>query len=235
MEENTLHPTNLIPDYCNERMSAAEKAQFEFLLKDDPELQEEVADFCQFKELYRHSQDSEPEPSEEVFQQILAQKICQKRVMGRQPRPGAVKGIYSLFDTIRSGFTFSWMLAAVQAVVIVLLLLPVQQTPILSSAENQQPLNDNSQAEPYGSRYTTLSADQDKKDAAEVIKVNVVFSPSATELQIRQLLQTIQGSLCDGPSRSGRYIVSFDAKSNTAAPLEILQQSEIVLLAEPIS
>ncbi len=121
------------------------------------------------------------------------------------------ESIRSFWQQIRQSIAVPWMLAAAQAVVIVLLVIPA----------------------PEQNTFSTLSATKAAENA-EKIGINVVFRPNAPESDIRSLLHTIQGSISNGPSREGHYVVSVGSRNDLDQAVRILKQSVIVLFAEPV-
>lgn len=206
--------SDLIPDYCNNRLDADEKADFESLLQEDHELLDECNDFQGFQKLYHQIDPAEPSPSDAIFNQISRKVSAAQKVERKAPVQSSqlADSIRHFWQQLRESITVPWMLAAAQAVVIVLLLIPVTQQ----------------------NKYSTLSA-TDVATNAEKITINVVFRPNAMESDIRSLLHTIQGSVSSGPSREGRYVVSISNQSDLDKAMRTLKQSEIVLFAEPVS
>lgn len=219
MEHKDRDISDLIPDYCNNRLDAKEKADFERLLREDEELLEEYNDFQEFQKLYRQADPVEPAPSDAIFDQISNQVSAQQKAgkvekaERRVPAQSSplVESLRNYWQQIRESLTVPWMFAAVQAVVIVLLLMPATKQDT----------------------YSTLSA-TDMAANAETIGINVVFQPNALESDIRSLLHTVQGSVSGGPSKEGRYVVSLSSGSDLDGALQTLKQSEIVLFAEPV-
>jgi hypothetical protein len=83
--------------------------------------------------------------------------------------------------------------------------------------------------------YRTLS----NPDAAPVptVRLRVMFSPRATEKEIRELLHGIHGEITAGPSPSGAYTVEVPAASDPAGVVLARFRSEpqVVLFAEPVA
>ena len=208
--------SDLIADYCNNRLAANEKADFESLLQDDHELLEECKDFQGFQKLYRQIDPAEPSPSDAIFDRI-SRKVSVVSAHQKAERKAPVQSsplaesIRSFWQRIREFITVPWMLAVAQTVVIVLLLIPA----------------------PEQNTYSTLSATK-VATIAEKIGINVVFRPNAPESDIRSLLHTIQGSISSGPSREGRYVVSIGNRSDLDTAVQTLKHSEIVVFAEPV-
>jgi hypothetical protein len=205
--------SDLIPDYCNNRLNTHDKADFEKRLQEDHELLREYNDFQGFQKLYRQVDPVEPSPSDAIFNQISSNIDAQQMVKKRAPVRSSplAESIRSYWQQFHESMTVPWMLAAAQAVVIVLLLMPA----------------------PQHNTYSTLSATQDTITAKE-IGINVVFQPNALESDIRNLLHKIHGSISNGPSLEGRYLVSINNKTDLDKTIQVLKQSEIVLFAQPV-
>ncbi len=81
--------------------------------------------------------------------------------------------------------------------------------------------------------YRTLS----NPDAAPVptVRLRVMFSPRATEKEIRELLHGIHGEITAGPSPSGAYTVEVPAASDPAGVVlaRLRSEPQVVLFAEP--
>ena len=205
--------SKLIPDYCNDRLSAEERTDFESRLREDRQLLDECNDFQGFQKLYRRSDPVEPSPSDAIFNKISRKVGVQHKVEGKAfPQSDSpVESIVNFWRQIRQSIAVPWMLAAVQTVVIVLLLSPVSED----------------------TRYATLSATKPAV-TAEKITINVVFRDNASESDIRSLLQEIQGSFSSGPSREGRYVVSIDSRNDLDQAVRTLKHSNIVVFAEAV-
>jgi hypothetical protein len=81
--------------------------------------------------------------------------------------------------------------------------------------------------------YRTLS----NPDAATVpsVRLRVMFSPRATEKEIRELLHGIHGEITAGPSPSGAYTVEVPAATDPARVVlaRLRSEPQVVLFAEP--
>ena len=206
--------SDLIADYCNNRLNAKERADFESRLQEDQKLLDECNDFQEFQNLYRQIDPAEPSPSDAIFNRISREVGTQKKVERKAPVQASplAESIRSFWQQIRQSIAVPWMLAAAQAVVIVLLVIPA----------------------PEQNTFSTLSA-TNVAENAEKIGINVVFRPEAPESDIRSLLHTIQGSISSGPSREGRYVVSISSRNDLDKAVRTLKQSEIVVFAEPVN
>ena len=205
--------SDLIPDYCNNRLNTHDKADFERRLQEDHELLKEYNDFRGFQKLYHQVDSAESTPSDAIFNQVSRNIEARQTVKKKAPVQSSplLESIRSYWQQFREFTTVPWMLAAAQAVVIVLLLMPATEQ----------------------NTYSTLSATQDTV-TAEKIGINVVFQPNALESDIRSLLHKIQGSISNGPSTEGRYLVSINNQTDLDQTIQTLKQSEIVLFAEPV-
>ena len=202
-----------IPDYCNNRLNAEEKADFESLLRDDGELLAECRDFQDVRKLYRRIDPAEPSPSEAIFAQI-SRKVGAQQMENKAPARTSptAEFLRALGQRIRESMAVPWMLAAAQAVVIVLLLVPA----------------------PGKNTYSTLSTTEMAKHA-EKAGINVVFRPDAPESVIRSLLHAVRGSIVGGPSREGRYVIEIADPGDLGEAVQTLKKSEIVVFAEPMN
>jgi hypothetical protein len=205
--------SDLIPDYCNNRLDAQEKTEFERRLAEDPKLLDECNEFRGFQKLYRQIDLAEPSPSDTIFNQISRNINSEQKAAGKapvDPKPPA-ESLRSFWQRLRESIALPWMLAAAQAVAIVLLLMPTAQN----------------------NTFKTLSA-TDMAATAEKAGINVVFQPNALESDIRNLLHGIRGSVRSGPSREGRYVVSISNPNDLEKTVQALKQSEIVLFVEAV-
>ncbi|MFH0781793.1 MAG: hypothetical protein V2B20_07530 [Pseudomonadota bacterium] len=202
-----------IPDYCNLRLDANEKANFESLLQEDQKLLDEYKDFQGFQKLYRQIDPAEPSPSDAIFNRISHKINADHKVERKAPVRSSplAESIRSFLQQIRASIAVPWMFAAAQAVVIVLLLIPSPQQNI----------------------YSTLSATKVATNVEKAL-INVVFRSNAMESDIRNLLHGIHGSVTSGPSMEGRYVISISNQSDLDKVVWTLKQSEIVVFAEPV-
>jgi hypothetical protein len=76
-------------------------------------------------------------------------------------------------------------------------------------------------------------------DAAPVptVRLRVMFSPRATEKEIRELLQGIHGEITAGPSRMGAYTVEIPAADDPAGAVlaRLRSEPQVVVFAEPVA
>ena len=210
-EERDL--SHMIADYCNNRLAGGERSAFERLLAEDRTLQDECNEFQGFQRLYRKLDASEPAPSQAIFAQVAANIGAGKGKVGQRVPRGRGLSVYlaQTWRRLQESITIPWALAAVQAVALVLLLIPATQQ----------------------TTYSTLSASQAAIGSGRPA-INVVFRPTASEQEIRDLLRQINASLSDGPSREGRYVLTIGSEVGGEKALRTLQGSGVVLFAETV-
>jgi hypothetical protein len=213
MTNNDNAISDTIADYCNDRLSPKGRVEFERLLREDKAVAEEYTDFREFQKAYRQIDSNEPTPSEALFERISQAVYPRRQVQERRPcNPDGFQHYLTTFwRQLRASLAVPWMFAAAQAVVIVLLLVPL----------------------PKQTSYSTLSSTEVAADAAGR-GVNVVFRATATEGEIRTLLHAVGGSVSSGPSQEGRYVISFQVQSDLDAIIQKMRQSPIVTFAEPL-
>jgi hypothetical protein len=82
--------------------------------------------------------------------------------------------------------------------------------------------------------YQTLSDPAPVPPASGVITLRMMFSPQATEKEIRDLLLAVHGEITAGPSPFGVYTVAVTAAENPeSVVLTRLRSDSVVMLAEP--
>ena len=205
--------SHMIPEYCNNRLAGGERSAFERLLAEDRTLQDECTEFQSFQQLYRKIDASEPAPSQAIFAQVAANIGAGKGKAGQRVAGGRGLNEYlaQAWRRLQESITIPWALAAVQAVALVLLLMPATQQ----------------------TTYSTLSASQMAVVSGKPA-INVVFRPTASEQEIRDLLRQINASVSDGPSREGRYVLTIGSAGGGEKALRTLQGSGVVLFAETV-
>lgn len=205
--------SELIPDYCNNRLSAKERAEFETRLQDDPELLDECREFQGFQNLYRQVDPGEPAAADAIFARISREVSVHRAVGNKSPGLSGMlaRSVGDFWQRFRQSIAVPWLLVAAQTAVLVFLLVPVQEN----------------------TRYATLSTGN-VAEHTEKTGINVVFRENAPEADIRALLHAIQGSISDGPSREGRYVISIGSQNDLDQAVRTLKQSKIVVFAEPL-
>jgi anti-sigma-K factor RskA len=213
MINNHNERSDTIADYCNDRLSPKDRVEFERLLREDKDVAQEYSDFRGFQKAYRQLDSNEPAPSNALFDRITQAVHLNSTARERRgaQRAGLLRDLTAFWQQLRASVAVPWMFAAAQAVVIVLLLVPL----------------------PRQTSYSTLSSAEVAVGAADR-GVNVVFHTTATEGEIRSLLHALGGSVSSGPSQEGRYVISFTAQGDLEVIMKKMRQSPIVAFAEPV-
>ena len=213
MTTDTNNFQDLIPDYLANRLSVEQKEAFEQQLADDQLLGEELEDFKSFKILYQEIEVEDNPAPDHIFQRITA--AIDEAESVPQPvkaRNNSDVNVFTQFLTdgwewLRESLTIPWALAAVQAALIVFLVMP----------------------SPQDKTYQTLSSNSPAVEQPEQITYNIVFKESATAQQIKELMLSLNGSITSGPTDQGRYLVSFDQSANLSSLVSLVEDSDIVL------
>jgi hypothetical protein len=205
--------SDTIADYCNDRLSPKDRVEFERLLREDKTVAQEYNDFRGFQKAYRQLDSLEPAPSDALFKRISQAVHLNNTAPERRGvhTSGVPQYLTAFWQQLRASVTVPWVFAAAQAVVIVLLLVPL----------------------PRQTSYSTLSSTEVAAGATER-GVNVVFHTTATEGEIRSLLHAFSGSVSSGPSQEGRYVITFKAQGDLEVIIQKIRQSPIVAFAEPV-
>ncbi len=80
--------------------------------------------------------------------------------------------------------------------------------------------------------YQTLS-DSAPAPAGRMIRLRMMFSPKATEKEIRDLLLAVHGEITAGPSPMGAYTVEVTAADPVSVVLTRLRSDSLVTFAQP--
>ena len=157
--------SDLIPDYVQGNLDPKTTTAFTERLAVDQELRRELDEFLAIKTLYRQAQDELPSPSETVFQRVDAainEAEASRSGLHRssyRPASSHRASLHEAWARLKASFSLPWGVTVVQAVLIIILLLPGQP--------------DHS--------YQTLSAGRDVATEAGGSLFNIVFSESAPE------------------------------------------------------
>lgn len=206
--------SDLIPEYHHRMLDAEMVVRFEEELERNDKLREELAEFESFEKLYQ-SIDDMPEPSEDVFAKVM-NRIEEdegakegERVKESKPHP-LIEKLGEAVTWIKDSVTLPWGLAVVQAMLLVILLVPEKQEEAL----------------------TTLSSTSGVTLQANVVSCNIVFQPAATEAEIRILLLSVKGRIISGPSTQGRYVISIPKEGGVDDTIAKLQRDTSVVFVE---
>ena len=113
-----------------------------------------------------------------------------------------------------------WLLAAeAAAIVILMILLFVPDSPRV--AGDPQP-------------FRTLSAEQEAAMSGAGL-LRIVFADTTTERQLREIVQSVEARIVDGPSPVGAYTIRITETRDVASVVERLRADPSVRLAEPVA
>ncbi len=215
MTSENIPYTDLVPDYHRGSLEPELKNLFDKELAANPELQEELNEFVQFQKLYHEIDDENPVPSDAIFKRISEsvdslEQNKQREFKDIPSSPALSIKFLEAWAWLKESVSVPWGMAIVQAIVIVILLLP--GTPQKS--------------------YKTLSVSPETGVNNTRVLFNIVFKDSAKESEIRELLLATNSTITSGPSAQGRYVIALAPGKPTAHVIETLQQADIVIFIE---
>ena len=221
MTSKNIDFIGLIPNYQQGLIDPELAELFEQELEENDELRLEFEEYKKMRKMFALCEDKEPEPSDELFGKILQSIDIEEkkdemevRVSGLERRSGVTviaRSCMELGRWLKETTTIPWALAAVQAVALLVIFIVI-------------PLKEE--------RYATLSAPAELHQAADQPAYNVVFAPSATETEMRNILLQVHGNIVSGPTSEGRYIVAIEDEHVSDEAIRALKQQGTVLVWE---
>lgn len=209
-----VHPeAALIPWYVNGTLSSVERQQVARHLETCEVCRVELEEISTLKTGLTAIYDTQPGSSAQTARAVLAAVAAEVRA-GRS-RPSSKRSwLESIDQWFRSLFTAQWVptLAAMLFVAQIGLLLWISMPP-----EDEQ--------------ITTRSL------GMQTVKLAVAFHPSASEEQIRALLQSLQGRVIDGPAQDGTYIIevtAIDASVEQNKVERLKKRTDVIRSAETV-
>src|SRR5262245_59580527 len=205
-----VHPeVALLPWYVNGTFADVEKQQVARHLETCEDCRAELEELSRLRSSLTAIYDAQPGQSVQTARSVLA--TVSKEMRGSRPASQGFS-LESVDQWFRSLFMPQWIptLVAILLVAQVGLLLWISMPP-----EDEL--------------ITTRSV------GLQTAKIAVTFQGSATEEQIRSLLQDLQGHLIDGPSRDGSYVIEVLAADASVAQrkVELLtKRTDVVRSAE---
>jgi anti-sigma factor RsiW len=204
MENKKEQIKDLAPLYVKGELSDEQRILFEQHLEHDEELQIEVAEFTAIQASYSDLSSTLPEPPPDMFSKIMKKIESEKTTPKSRKVPVKKPGI---MERIRGFFTMpgpAWALAAVQFAAIVILIYHGQ-------GENG---------------FKTLSGGD--AGAVQGVRLNVVFSDTVMQSDIKQLLNKLNVTIVDGPTENGLYVLMVRDKSKKSEVMKNLEMSPAV-------
>ncbi len=198
----------MIPEYLNDSLSEQERQAFEKSLQKYPDVEQEFMDFSEIKSAYKLVQEDVPSPSDAVFQKVMNTIKAEQKASASSRQPGLFDLMRNFFGPAFASPRVSWAVAGVQMAVILLLVVsvPKQDVPITLSTEQNNHLSGN--------------------------MINIVFDAETREMEIRTILNKIEGDIINGPTPNGLYTILIDEDRDIAQVLKELKDSKAIRFAE---
>jgi anti-sigma factor RsiW len=211
----------LLPWYVNGSLSQRERERIETHLAVCRLCREEERTSRRTAEMVKGAGEVAPTPHPVQLQRVLARIDEAER---EAPAHGVWRRLAAPFRALIDATPRPLRGALVAQVAVILMLVGVLVWPELRpSARSSQP----------PAVYRTLS--DPGAPPAPSLRLRVMFSPKATERQIRGLLLGLRGEITSGPSPLGVYTLSVPAVGESLqAVLARLRSEPQVMLAEPV-
>jgi anti-sigma-K factor RskA len=212
MTSDTSIYSDYIPGYYHGTLEPELQIRFEEELENNPTLRQELDDFRKFATLYHDLDHETPQPSPQLFARITAgiDKAAEKRQTnqtGLNRLSGFSAALRNTLRRLKESYSLPWSVVALQAVVLVVLLLPATSEKSYETLSNRAVLQSQGSGETY----------------------NIVFRPETTESEIRQLLLKAKATIISGPSAQGRYIIMFTSDEQSQRQQNILKNNASIL------
>lgn len=179
-----------IPDYYHGTLEPELQIRFEEELENNQALRQELDDFRKYAALYHDLDNETPQPSPQLFARITAgidkaTERQQTNQAGLNRFSGFGAALRNTLRRLKESYSLPWSVVALQAIVLVALLLPATSEKSYETLSNRAVLQSQGSGETY----------------------NIVFRPETTESEIRRLLLEAKATIISGPSAQGRYII----------------------------
>ena len=214
--DQPIHPEGaLLPWYLNGTLREDERRQVERHLSSCAACRAELDELTQLNVQLHEVYAAQSEPSSELQRAVIAQ-VTLEASMKRAKSVTGPKQLTGLEDWFRSLFVPRWA----PALVVTLL---VAQLGLLLWSMTRPTLSDQVTTRGLGS---------------PTVRLRVVFQETASERQIRSLVQGLHGRIVDGPTPDGAYIMEVPAGDQAAAQKKVdalRSQTETVRTVEPVT
>lgn len=214
--DQPIHPEGaLLPWYLNATLREDERRQVEQHLSSCAACRAELDELARLNVQLHEVYAAQSEPSPKIQQAILAQ-IKLKASAKRAKSVTGPQWLNGLGDWLRSLFVPRWA----PALAVTLL---VAQLGLLLWSMTRPTLSD---------QVTTRGL------GAPTVRLRVVFQETASERQIRSLVQGMRGRIVDGPTPDGAYIMELPAGDQAAVQKKVdalRSQTESVRTVEPVT
>ncbi|MBU6433369.1 MAG: zf-HC2 domain-containing protein [Nitrospirae bacterium] len=214
--DQPIHPEGaLLPWYLNGTLREDERRQVDQHLSSCAACRAELDELAQLNVQLHEVYAAQSEPSSRLQRAVLGQVALEASTKGAKSVSGPQR-LKGLDEWFRSLFAPRW------APVLVVTLLVAQLGLLLWSM----------------TRPTLLDQVTTRGLGAPTVRLRVVFQETASERQIRSLVQGLRGRIVDGPTSDGAYIMEFPAGDQAAAQkkVDVLRsQRESVRTVEPVT
>ena len=223
--EQPLHDeAMLLPGYVNRTLSSEEEQQVVTHLKTCVDCQQEFQEVTNMQTALKTSIELRPGPSPAAFSTLMRRIEQEKQASLRQTaQPTEPSWWESIESAFRSLFEVQW----VPALASVLIVGQAFMLLSLSSPEGD-PRQETGVIIERGIPQGTAQG--------SLLKITVGFQANAQEQHIRELLQTINARIIDGPSSDGTYTLAIASQKTVpidALLKELRQNVTLIRLAEP--
>jgi anti-sigma factor RsiW len=209
-----VHPeVGLLPWYATGTLSESDRERIARHLQSCRDCSAELEDLIEVRRTLQALSQQEAEPSPQLARSVMARVAADSTAREGRPR-GEAAWTASLDRWFRSLFMPQWVPTLAAAILLVQTgLLVWVALPPRESGE-------------IGTRSLGMQA----------VKIAVVFQPSATEEQIRSLLQQLHARFVDGPTGDGVFTISLNTGDpSAAATLAMLhERRDLVRSAEVV-
>ena len=214
--DQPIHPEGaLLPWYLNGTLREDERRQVDQHLSSCASCRAELDELAQLNVQLHEVYATQSEPSSRLQRAVLGQVALEASTKGAKSVSGPQR-LKGLDEWFRSLFAPRW------APALVVTLLVAQLGLLLWSM----------------TRPTLLDQVTTRGLGAPTVRLRVVFQETASERQIRSLVQGLRGRIVDGPTSDGAYIMEFPAGDQAAAQkkVDVLRsQRESVRTVEPVT
>ena len=214
--DQPIHPEGaLLPWYLNGTLREDERRQVDQHLSSCAACRAELDELAQLNVQLHEVYAAQSEPSSRLQRAVLGQVALEASTKGAKSVSGPQR-LKGLDEWFRSLFAPRW------APALVVTLLVAQLGLLLWSM----------------TRPTLLDQVTTRGLGAPTVRLRVVLQETASERQIRSLVQGLRGRIVDGPTSDGAYIMEVPAGDQAAAQkkVDVLRsQRESVRTVEPVT
>lgn len=192
--------------YLKGSLPEADQKVVEDALKKYPELNEEIDDYSEVERYYQELEKELPAPSEELYSKI----IDNIKTREKQPAIKIKTDYFEIFQNFLKNLFMSpkvaWACAAC-AILVMLVVVPTQDTTVKTLTKG------------------TVTAEN-------TVRFNIIFKEDAMEKDIRELINSVNARIIDGPAPNGLYVLEVMDQDQKEAAKTKLNASPFVRFAE---